>query len=222
MQAALGGKRDAALSATAAELARHAGDYHRAFQLGLFRLGGLDGAADLAFPEAFRGEVREAAARFSVDPHFVWSIMRQESGFRPAVRSPAAAVGLMQILPVTARRIAPLLERPETDAERLADPRVNVTYGAWYLNALLQRFGGSVALAAAAYNGGPGAVARWMAEPARKDLPLDEFVESIPYRETRHYVKKVVANLQTYRLVHGGPPLELRESLPPLTEGVDF
>ena len=222
VQAAIGDSRDGALLATAAELARHAGDHHRAFQLGLFKLGGIEGAADLAFPQAFAAEVDEAAARFGVDPHFVWSIMRQESGFRPGVRSAAAAVGLMQLLPVTARRIATLLERPEQDAERLTDPRVNVTFGTWYLRALLQRFGGSVALAAAAYNAGPPAVARWMVEPARKDLPLDEFVESIPYRETRHYVKRVVANLQTYRIVHGGAPLALDEKLPAPGDGVDF
>ncbi|WP_373045088.1 transglycosylase SLT domain-containing protein [Vulgatibacter sp.] len=222
LEAAIEGRRDASLLAAAAQLAHEAGDHHRAFRLGLFRLGGLRGAADIAFPEAFPAEVRSAAARFEVDPHFVWSIMRQESGFRPRVRSPAAAVGLMQLLPVTAERIAGLLQRPAAEAKRLEDPAVNVTFGTWYLAALLERFGGSVALAAAAYNAGPPAVARWMAEPARKDLPLDEFVESIPYRETRHYVKRVIGNMQIYRLVHGGDAVQLRATLPPLQPGVDF
>jgi len=222
LDAAIAGRRDTGLLAAAAELARGAGDHHRAWQLGLYRLGGLRGAADLAFPQAFAEEVREAARRFGVDPHFVWSIMRQESGFRPRVRSPAAAVGLMQLLPTTAERIAGLLQRPADEAKRLEDPRINVTFGTWYLGALLDRFEGSVALAAAAYNAGPPAVARWMAEPARRDLPLDEFVESIPFRETRHYVKRVVGNLQTYRLIHGGEPVRLPATLPALKPGVEF
>ena len=167
LDAAIAGRRDTGLLAAAAELARGAGDHHRAWQLGLYRLGGLRGAADLAFPQAFAEEVREAARRFGVDPHFVWSIMRQESGFRPRVRSPAAAVGLMQLLPTTAERIAGLLQRPADEAKRLEDPRINVTFGTWYLGALLDRFEGSVALAAAAYNAGPPAVARWMAEIGR-------------------------------------------------------
>src|SRR5690606_16252501 len=74
LDAAIAGRRDAGLLATAAELARGAGDHHRAWQLGLFRLGGLRGAADLAYPEAVDEEVRAAAPRFAVDPHFVWSI----------------------------------------------------------------------------------------------------------------------------------------------------
>lgn len=222
LDAALSGKRDAALTAAAAQLALGAGDHHRAFQLGVFRLGGLAGAADLAYPRAFRNEVESAAKRFGVDPHFVWSIMRQESGFRPRIRSAAAAVGLMQLIPPTAEKIAAILEMDPGSAARLADPRVNVTMGSWYLGALLERFGGSYALAAASYNAGPDAVVRWLGEPARRALPLDEFVESIPYRETRHYVKQVVANLETYRLVHGGEPVVLREKLPEVKPGVEF
>lgn len=208
--------------AAAATLALDAGDYHRAFRAGLFRLGGTRGAADLAYPLAFREAVEAAADRFAVDPHFVWSIMRQESGFRPAVRSPANAVGLMQLLPVTAGRIARAVDLPEEVAARLEDPAINVTLGTWYLGALLERFGGLLPLAAAAYNGGPAAVVRWLEEPERASLPLDEFVESIPWRETRHYVKRVMANLQAYRLIWGGEPLVLDLELPKAREGVDF
>lgn len=222
LDAAIAGGKGRALHAAAATLARDGGDHHRAWQLGLFRLGGLRRAADLSWPEAFAEEVGAAASRFEVDPHFVWAIMRQESGFRPRVRSPAAAVGLMQILPSTAEKIAATLGRPAAEARALEDPRVNVTYGTWYLRALLDRFGQSPSLAAAAYNAGPEVVVRWMKEPARRDLPLDEFVESIPYRETRHYVKKVMANVQAYRLIYGGAPLRLKSELPPPAEGVTF
>lgn len=222
LDATLEGQKGTAPFAMAAHLALVHGDYHRAWQWGLFRLGGLKGAADLAYPRAFGLEVESAARRFAVDPHFVWSIMRQESGFRPGVRSPAAAVGLMQILPRTAAMIAEKLGMPGETAEQLEDPRVNVTMGTWYLSALLERFQGNHALAAASYNAGPSAVVRWLAEPARKDLPLDEFVESIPYRETRHYVKKVLANHEAYRLVHGGEPLPWADTLPKAQPGVEF
>lgn len=222
LDAALEGQKGMAPFAAAAQLALRSGDYHRAWQWGLFRLGGIRGAADLAYPRAFGLEVETAARRFGIDPHFVWSIMRQESGFRPTIRSPAAAVGLMQILPRTAERIAERLGLPGETAGQLEDPRVNVTMGTWYLSALLERFEGSHALAAAAYNAGPGAVARWLAEPARKDLPLDEFVESIPYRETRHYVKKVLANHESYRLIHGGKAIPWEDGLPKALPGVEF
>lgn len=222
LDGALEGQKGAAPFAAAAHLALSSGDYHRAWQWGLFRLGGIQNAADLAYPRAWGLEVESAARRFGIDPHFVWSIMRQESGFRPGVRSPAAAVGLMQILPTTAAQIAARLGLPRERADQLEDPRVNVTLGTWYLAALLERFEGNHALAAASYNAGPGAVVRWLSEPARKDLPLDEFVESIPYRETRHYVKKVLSNHEAYRLIHGGEPLPWGEALPRALPGVEF
>ncbi|HWV38688.1 MAG TPA: transglycosylase SLT domain-containing protein [Vulgatibacter sp.] len=222
LDAALAGVKDRAILSWAARLAASSGDPARAYRLGTLRLGGLRGAPELAYPQAFADLVAAAAEEHGVDAAFIWSIMRQESGFRPKVRSPAAAVGLMQLRGVTAEKLGLLLGRPEGAAIRLEDPRDNITLGTYYLHHLLRRFGGNHALAAAAYNAGPPAVVRWLEDPTRKDLPLDEFVESIPFRETRGYVKAVIANLLAYREVHGGDALTLPAELPPVAPGIDF
>jgi len=222
LDAALAGVKDRAAVSWAARLAAASGDPGRAYRLGALRLGGLRGAPELAYPKAFADVVAAAAQDHDVDAAFIWSIMRQESGFRPKVRSPAAAVGLMQLRGVTAEKLGALLGRPADSAIRLEDPRDNITLGTYYLHRLLARFGGNHALAAAAYNAGPPAVVRWMEDPTRKDLPLDEFVESIPFRETRGYVKAVIANLIAYREVHGGAAVTLPSKLPPVAPGIDF
>lgn len=222
LDAALAGIKDRAALSWAARLAAESGDPGRGYRLGTLRLGGLRGAPDLAYPRAFADDVAAAAHDHGVDAAFIWSIMRQESGFRPKVRSPAAAVGLMQLRGVTAEKLGVLLGRPTDSAIRLEDPRDNITLGTYYLHKLLARFGGNHALAAAAYNAGPPAVVRWMEDPTRKDLPLDEFVESIPFRETRGYVKAVIANLIAYREVHGGGAVTLPSKLPPVAPGIDF
>ena len=127
--------------------------------------------------------------------------MRQESGFRPDVVSPASAVGLLQLVPSTATRIAKELGI-EDEPELLRLPSYNVELGAFYLHKVLGTFGGQVALAAAAYNAGPRAVSRWL--ETGEDLPLDVWVARIPFAETRTYVARVVGNLARYAYLHGG------------------
>lgn len=222
LDAALAGRQPRALLEESARIALRHGDPFRAFQLGLFRLGGLDGAADLAYPRAFEREVLGSADRHGIEPELVWAIMRQESGFRPRIRSAADAVGLMQILPVTAERLGALLGLPGGQGERLEDPAVNIALGSYYLAALQTRFGGNHVLTAAAYNAGPPNVVRWLEDPTRSSLPLDEFVDSMPFRETRGYVKAVLTNLYAYRLVHGGPLPTLQLELPKVAPGIDF
>jgi len=157
----------------------------------------------LQYPLAYWQTVRPAAATRGVDPLLVVAIMRQESRFDADARSPADAYGLLQLLPSTAERIAardPSLPRP--DADRLTDPAVNIPIAVAYLAILLDDFDGDVLKATAAYNGGEAAVARW--EQRFPGLPPDEFVESITYRETRDYVKRVVGNYRAYRALWGG------------------
>jgi len=113
--------------------------------------------------------------------------------------SPAAAYGLMQLLAPTASRVA---GRP-VDATTLFDPTTNITLGTRYLRQLLDRFDGNLAKALAAYNGGEDAVAKW--ERRAPGVPTDEFVETISYRETRHYVKTVLGNYRRYRRLYGAP-----------------
>jgi soluble lytic murein transglycosylase len=218
LDAALRGENRVPVLEAVAALALRAGDAFRAHRLGL-RLPPDRGDA-LAYPRAFAADVERAASGLDVDPHFVWAIMRQESAFRPAIRSSAAAIGLLQLLPSTARQICQSAGLDAGQAERLGEPAVNVTLGTWYLSRLLARFGGNPALAAAAYNAGPDAVARWLVD--RKGLELDEFVESIPYKETRGYVKRVIGNLAAYRRLVGEPPPALAGALPEAAPGVSF
>ena len=156
----------------------------------------------LQYPLAYWETVRDAAAAGGVDPLLVLAIMRQESRFDAEARSAADAYGLLQLLPSTAARVAaqhPSLPRPDPD--RLTDPAVNIPIAAMYLGQLLDAFDGDVLKAAAAYNGGEAAVARW--EQRFAGMEPDEFVESISYRETRDYVKRVVANYRMYRRLWG-------------------
>jgi soluble lytic murein transglycosylase len=154
----------------------------------------------LLYPLAYATEVRAAADAMGIDPAFIWAIMRRESAFDPTVTSPAHALGLMQMLVPTAGRIASLLGQAQRPVrEQLYDPSVELPYAAWYLAELWGRFG-HVGLAAAGYNAGPRAVASWVRD--RGDLPFDEFVEAIPYRETRLYVKNVLADYLAYRALY--------------------
>lgn len=174
------------------------------------------------YPRAFATAVESEATRSQVSPFLVWAIMRRESAFRPEVASAADARGLMQVIPPTARAIAKKLEEKEPDPAELFSPALSIRYGAWYLGQLTKRFT-HPALVAAAYNAGPDAALRWVKENGK--LPLDLFVEGIPYRETRGYVKQVVADLYLYQSFYGqqnkAPSLSL--SVPsPADEGVGF
>jgi soluble lytic murein transglycosylase len=174
------------------------------------------------YPKAFAAAVEEAASRANVEPYLVWAIMRRESAFRPEVASAADARGLMQIIPPTGTAIAKELAEPRPNPADLFAPDLNIRYGAWYLSQLMKRFSHPV-LAAAAYNAGPSATVKWAQE--KGTLPLDLFVEEIPYKETRGYVKQVVADLYLYRSFYGGgatlPPLALTVPAPSV-EGVNF
>ena len=154
----------------------------------------------LRYPLAFWDTVRRAAEAQGVDPLLVIGLIRQESMFDPTARSSADARGLMQLLPSTAERVAAAGNQP-SDHTDLNDPEINIELGTRYLRTLLTRFGADPLKAIAAYNGGENAVAKWQRQFAA--LADDEFVESITYRETRDYVKRVVANYRTYQQVYG-------------------
>ncbi len=204
------------------------GEYGHAYAVAARRLWGrafgarVPEALAAFYPRAFTSAVEQAATRHAVEAHLVWAIMRRESAFRPEVASVADARGLMQIIPPTGRAIAERLSEPRPNPADLFAPDLNIRYGAWYLAQLMKRFS-HPALAAAAYNAGPKAVMKWAQE--KGELPLDLFVEEIPFRETRGYVKQVIADLYLYRAFYGGdaapPPLAL--TIPaPAAEGVNF
>lgn len=135
-----------------------------------------------------------------VDPHLVAAVMREESAFNPKAVSPTGALGLMQIMPSTGKVVARGLGKKRFEAKELFIPDVNIEIGSRYLETLLNRFNNDIVLAVAGYNAGPVAVSRWA-----DTLPseLDEFIESIPYPETRNYAKRVLASYMEFMNISG-------------------
>ena len=145
---------------------------------------------DVRFPLAYQKEIREVSGITQVAQPLLYAIARQESAFKPKAKSRAGALGLMQILPSTAKQTA----RKNGIALKTSDlfkPSVNITVGGHYLNELLERFNGNRILAAAAYNAGPHRVSKWLQNTG--DLDYDIWIETIPFHETRHYVQNVLA-----------------------------
>lgn len=155
----------------------------------------------IAYPTPFGEMVRRWSGRRGLSESLIWGLMREESGFAPAVGSWAGAVGLMQLMPDTAQRTARRLatggEQIEVpDRAGLTNPAMNIQVGTGYLKELSDRLGGRTPLMIAGYNAGLGNVSRWL--DARGDQPLDLWVEDIPYGQTRRYVKRVMASYWTY------------------------
>ena len=159
---------------------------------------------NLAYPRAFWPEVSRAAARHSVDPLLMLGLARQESHFDPDARSPVGAVGLFQLMPYTAAEIDPAFADPAA-LERLTDPAVSAELGAAHLAQHLARYGGAVAPTVASYNADRERVQVWW--DAAKGLPEELFIDSIPYRETRAYVRQVLANYAMYQRAFGMSPV---------------
>jgi soluble lytic murein transglycosylase len=152
-----------------------------------------------AFPLPYEASLRSAAARNQVDPMLVAGLVRQESAFESGAMSHAGAVGLMQVLPKTAVRLARQLKVRYARA-RLTDPSYNLQLGSHYLADLIRAFGTQEG-ALAAYNAGEDRVAQWTS--GQNYLEAAEFVESIPFTETREYVQIVIRNAEVYRQVYG-------------------
>ncbi|MDR4481151.1 MAG: transglycosylase SLT domain-containing protein [Nitrospira sp.] len=138
----------------------------------------------------------------AVDPYLAAAIIREESQYDEKAVSVVGAVGLMQLMPVTANAVAQRYGFPTVGREELFDQETNIRLGVRYLGQLLDQYGGNVAHAVAAYNAGPIAVNNWIA--MHRGREQDEFVELIPYQETRLYVKRVLRSYGEYRRLHNG------------------
>jgi soluble lytic murein transglycosylase-like protein len=152
------------------------------------------------YPQAFWLEVSQQAQAKGLNPYLVLSIIRQESAFNPAAISSSGARGLMQLLPTTAQEVLTRLKLPPEPVSRLHDPQLSITLGTHYFATLLQRYQRNVVLALAGYNAGPGRASRWREQWA--GLPTDEFIEYIPFDETRTYVKLILRNLMMYERLY--------------------
>ena len=146
-----------------------------------------------------------AASDDSVETPLVFAVIRQESAFDMRAVSSAGAQGLMQLMPGTARSVAGRLGLPYSSSDLTADPQYNVSLGRAYLSDMVSRFGGSYVMALAAYNAGPGRVNEWMrnGDPRAGTEAAVDWIELIPFSETRNYVQRCMENLQVYRALLG-------------------
>lgn len=199
------------------------GDYYRSLLIVLRNYERyLDGTSEdtpqdfwlLSYPLGYWENILSACRMFGQDPYFVAAIIHQESQFHHEALSPAGARGLMQVMPTTSEWVAQAIGFSGFDKSRLYEPETSITIGTWYISYLMKRFKGDPLLAAAAYNAGPEAVSSWLSQNGNY-LERDEFVESIPFSETRGYVKKVMRNYAEYRRIYGKPvPATMLAPLP--------
>jgi len=191
----------------AAELARQANEPDRAINIA-DRTVQLHDLAQ-RFPTLHREALAAAAKQNDVDEALVFAIIRQESRFNSDARSSAGAMGLMQLMPSTARWVARQTDVKRFRTDMLASPETNVQMGTYYLRRVMNALGHPI-LATAAYNAGPGRARRWLDE---RPLEGAIYTETIPFNETRDYVKKVFTNAWYYRHRLTGKTVGMRELL---------
>ncbi len=173
----------------AALLAQNWGWYGRAIRT--FANAGCWQDLTVNFPLAYHEMLAPRAQALELNLPWVYGVIRAESVFRPNVISPAGAIGLMQLMPDTGQRLASNLGLVLDSSDALMDPQINLTLGSAYLSRMLKRFNGSEPLATAAYNAGINHVQAWL--PVSGSLPGDVWIDSIPYWETRGYVRRVMS-----------------------------
>ena len=144
---------------------------------------------EAVYPRAYQAFIEKYGPTGSNPTYYLYTIMQKESAYNPHDVSYADAIGLLQMIPPTSRRVAERIGRPYTD-DVLYEPEGNIQFGAWYIGHLLEKFKGQVPLGAGSFNAGPQAMIRWL--KLHGTLPLDEFIERCAYTQTREYMKKVV------------------------------
>jgi len=188
------GRMDARTLRVAAKMAHAWGWYDQAI-LALGRTDYLDDL-EVRFPTPFRDEVESYAEKRNIDPAFVYAVMRQESAFGVQARSHVGALGLMQLMPATAKRTArSIKERAPSRAELLTAEK-NIRIGTAYLSELLEKYRGNRFFALAAYNAGPQRVTRW--QPHAEPIPADIWVANVTFGETREYIERILAYTAVY------------------------
>ncbi len=185
------------------------GDYYRSLMLVLTNYERyLDGKAGdtprdfwlLAYPQGYWDSIVSYSRKYGQDPYFIAAIIRAESQFHAEALSPAGARGVMQVMPATGAWVAQMIRVQGFDPGKLFDSDTAINIGTWYIGHLMKRFKGDALFTAAAYNAGPDAVSAWLAK--NRGTERDEFVEAIPFSETRGYVKKVMRNYAEYRRIY--------------------
>jgi soluble lytic murein transglycosylase len=173
------------------------------------------------YPRAYREYVEKYGPTGENPPYYLYTIMQKESAYNPHDVSYADAIGLLQMIPPTSKRVGEKIDYPYTD-DILYDPEGNIRFGAWYIGHLLKKFHGQLAIGAGSYNAGPRAMMKWLQKNG--DRPLDEFIELCPYTQTREYMKKALDIYARYVYLYEKddylPPLKVDTS--PLDDGIDY
>lgn len=178
------------------------GDYYQAVVWGLRALREQPNrrAYELAYQRPFSEEVQRASAEFNVDPFLIWAVMREESYYKKDAVSRVGALGLMQLMPDTAKEIASRLKVPFKQ-EELLSPATNIRFGTFYMRSMLNMFSGDVDKALASYNGGAGNVRRWT--ETKTGSTKEGFPTAVSFLETREYITKVSNSYYTYKWLYG-------------------
>ncbi|MDD2760870.1 MAG: transglycosylase SLT domain-containing protein [Methylomonas sp.] len=166
---------------------------------------------ELRFPLIFQTTIQQQADAQQLDPALIFALIRQESAFDEFAGSSAGAIGLMQLLPNTARKIAGEFAENWSNDFDLLTPSLNIKYGSRYFKKLLNGFNGHYPLAIAAYNAGPNRVKRWL--PQKAAIPADIWIETIPYKETRDYLTSVIMYALIYQQRLSGTKLKIPDLL---------
>lgn len=165
------------------------------------------------FPMPYKDAVLQRATQIGLDPAYVYGLIRQESRFVMDARSGVGASGLMQVMPPTARWTAKKIGLTDFQPYQLADRDTNIVIGTGYLKLILDDFSGSMPMAAAAYNAGPGRPRSWRGQTGGPVLEAAIWAENVPFTETRDYVKKVLSNTTNYAALITGQPQSLKNRL---------
>jgi soluble lytic murein transglycosylase len=169
---------------------------------------------ELLYPRPYAAELTGAAKRAQLPPEWVWGVLRQESLYDPHARSSANALGLLQLLPETARRVARRNGFDVPSEADLFDPATNLLLGTTYLREQVDNFGGRFVLVLGAYNAGPNAVKRWL--PAQP-LETDVWIENIPFNETRNYIQRIAWHSTVFGWEASGKPQRMTAWLAPIS-----
>ena len=172
------------------------------FLLGCFLAGlKLNILEKVLYPYPYRDIIERYAAEYGIDPLLVIAVIREESHFLPKSSSPKGAIGLMQLMPSTAKEIAGWLKEDYSQVD-LKQPEDNIRYGTWYLATLYKEFSGNTGLSLAAYNAGSGRVKGWLENSKKSSNSY--LLKDIPFPETKEYVQKVLKSYNKYSELYGG------------------
>lgn len=170
---------------------------------------------EIRFPLEHRKLVMAEAKRYGISPAWIFAVIRQESSFVTKARSPVGAMGLMQLMPATARSVARSLKIRRPGTAQILQPELNIRLGSRYLKTLYDKFSHRVILATPSYNAGPHRTLRWL---PNKAVPADLWVEDIAFDETRLYVQRVMSYIRLYEHRLGMKPLKLKVRMPAISK----